>query len=195
MASPTERRWFDRLLAHPRLAGAGAIASLIAIPLAVLLAAGVISFGTDSVPLLRLGQPGVSGPLTITPLTVECGKHVGDVKERPVRAMLAPRVSGQLCFVRLRVYDSSHEETSPTGASRLGANGNTYSALANEPEALPVLFPGSEQVVTVIYDLPAEVVPNRFSIRSLVPFNEPPTYGATIYYDIEGAVRMTTGRP
>jgi hypothetical protein len=86
------------------------------------------------------------------------------------------------------MYDSSHEETSPTGSSRLGANGNTYSVLASEPEALPVLFPGSQTVVKLIYDLPEEVVPSTFTIRTLVPFDEPPSYGPKVTYNIEGHV-------
>lgn len=145
-------------------------------------------FSTSAPQPLRWGEASKSGPLTMTPLSVECGKKLSDVHEKAVKAMLSGRVSGQLCLVRVRMYDSSHEETSPTGSSRLGANGNTYSVLANEPEALPVLFPGSQTVVKLIYDLPEEVVPSTFTIRTLVPFDEPPSYGPKVTYNIEGHV-------
>lgn len=181
------RRGFDRAMAHPWLAGAGAIASIAALIIVGLQLSG--AFSSHATRHLRLGEAGVSGPLTLTPFRLECGRRTRDVRSVEAREILrfAP-LQGQLCFLQLRMYNSSDEQSQANGSSNLIVNGKAFAALTTEPVRLPLLFPGEQEVITVIYNLPAGVVPSELTIRAYEPFASTPGYGPYVHYDLSSAI-------
>jgi hypothetical protein len=185
--SKQRRRVIDRMLAHPRLSGIGAIASIIALGWVVLQAAG--AFSHHSIKYLRLGEAGVSGPLTLTPLHLECGKTLQDVKTKEAREIMsfAP-LQGQLCFLSLKMYNSSQEQSQGNGSSNLIVNGKAYRGLTSVPVRLPLIDPGTEETITVIYNLPAEVLPAYLTVRAYEPFADTPGWGPYVYYSLAGAL-------
>jgi hypothetical protein len=180
-------RRFDALMRHPWWGGIGGILALIGIGITLWLA-GVFAGGT--IHRLRLDEASVSGPLTITPLQVRCNRKVSEVHDAEAKAKLnfAP-LKGQLCFVRMQMYDSSVEETQANGSSNLIVNSKAFPGLTSVPSRLPLMFPGTAETITVIYNLPAEVLPSELTVRAARTFQEQgPEWGPYVHYNLTGSV-------
>ena len=173
-----------RALAHYLWGPLGFALGIVGLVLTLLIANGDL-FPPSTVHLLQIGQAGQTGPLTMTPSRVVCGKHLSDAS-RSVRGIIPPTIHGQLCFVHVRVYNSSHIQTPAAGFAKLVVTDKEYIDATTDPAAPPLLFPGEKTSVTVIFNIPGRVLPTRLILQGLSPF-KPPSRGKPVTYDLQPA--------
>jgi len=155
---------------------------VVLIAVVALVATGGLSSSSQQV--LHLGQPGRSGPLLLTPLTVRCDKTRKDLP-RDAREMAPASLPGRFCLVSIRVENVSQFDTPPQIEGVLYVGEDAFP----DGTTVPVYFtagpPGFVITMTMVFNLPEGQVPTRLQLAALSPVRGPPQ-GGILAYNLQG---------
>jgi hypothetical protein len=119
---------------------------------------------------LKLGTAGTSGPLSITPQAVTCGKTVGDIPKQ-VRDALDDNLErnlDQICFVPTHIRNISDTQIPGVLNMTLLVRKQVYPIISASPLSPPLLSPDRSSDTSFIFSIPAEAQPTELRVASAV---------------------------
>jgi hypothetical protein len=117
---------------------------------------------------LKLGTTGTSGPLSITPLNVTCGKTVEDIP-KPVRDEMddeLERTLDQICFVPTHIRNISDTQMPGYLNMALLVRKQVYPRITASPLIPPPLSPDHAGDTTFIFSIPIGSQPTELRVTS-----------------------------
>jgi hypothetical protein len=160
---------------------------LVAASVIVSLASGII-FLVDylHVDPIKIGTTGKSGPLSITPDSVTCGKTVKDLPKDVATEMPEEAKADleQVCFVPTQMRNDSNEQLPGVLSMAILVGEQGYPYVAVSPRSVPRISPTHSSERTFIFSIPMGAAPTGLRVTSRVWVVEDGSKPKKIVYEL-----------